>query len=313
VGVGYSEVQLPGQHLKPATPIGWNPGNVMYMAQLWNQTTVKLLAVTDPLGAATVSSQFLTVTDYGGGTTNGAPQLGSSGTIDPINGRTLGNASLVGGDVWFCATRGQPGGPAVAAYYRLRLNGWPSSGSASVAEQGTVGNSSYWNFCPSIGVNLAGDAAMTWTRSSSTTYPTMMMATRNGGDSSFGPPTVIRASTGPNNDGRWGDFFSVWPDPNDGSLWAISEWSRNDTGTWSTWLAQMQMAAYDIYVDLNAPFPIIQNGSPSFPYTTVAAGQAGITRGTLHIKIGNYNEQLTINKSVTLVPYGGGPVTIGKP
>lgn len=105
------------------TPIGTSPGNVVYIARLWGSSTVKLYAVTDPLGARTVSSQLVPITDRGDGPTNGAPQYGSTNTIDTIPGKTLGNASLVGGDVWFCGTRGQSAGPAVAVYYRLRLNG----------------------------------------------------------------------------------------------------------------------------------------------------------------------------------------------
>ena len=270
-------------------------------------------AVTDPLGARTLSSQLVSVTERGGGPTNGAPQYGSTNTIDTINGKTLGNASLVGGDVWFCGTRGQSAGPAVAVYYRLRLNGWPASGSVSVAEQGTVGDSSYWNFCPAIGVNQAGDAVMTWTRSWEFTYPTMMCATRSAGAGAFGSPFVVKASDAPNNDGRWGDYFSVWPDPNDGSLWAVSEWTRSDIQTWSTWWAQIQTSARDFYVNLNAPFPSTQDGSLVFPYTTIWAGHAAITRGTLHIFGGHYNEQITLNKAVTLEAYSGGPVTIGIP
>lgn len=295
------------------TPIGTNPGNVVYIARLWGSSTVKIYAVRDPLGARTVSSQLVSVTDRGGGPTNGAPQYRSTNTIDTINGKTLGNASLVGGDVWFCGTRGQSAGPAVAVYYRLRLNGWPASGSVSVAEEGTVGDSSYWNFCPALGLNQAGDAVMTWTRSWEFTYPTMMCATRSAGASAFGPPFVVKASDGPNNDGRWGDYFSVWPDPNDGSLWAVSEWTRSNTGTWSTWWAQIQTPARDSYVNKNAPFPSTQDGSLVFPYTTIGAGHAAITRGTLHIYGGHYNEQITLNKAVTLEAYSGGPVTIGIP
>lgn len=314
VGVSHWNVSEAGQHLKPVTPTGSGPGNVMYMAQLWNQTTIKVLAVTDPLGARTGSSQFVTVNDLGGGTTNGAPQLGSGNTLDPINGRTLGNATLVGGDIWFCATRGQPGGPATAAYYRLRLNGWPSSGSVSAVESSTVGNSSYWNFCPCIAANVAGEVAMTWTRSSASTYPTMMCAYRGASDSSFQSPQVIKVSTAPNNDGRWGDYFSVWPDPVDGTLWCVGEWSRSDTGTWSTWWAQLLTPAHDFYVNWNAPFPIIQNGSLAYPYTTVGAAVANITHGTIHIYGGNnYNEQFTIRKSVVLQLYSGSPFAIGIP
>lgn len=309
-----SSLYLTGFNWQPVTPIGGSPGNVMYVVEIGGAADVWIASVTDPLGSRSVAYQNPAVTDFGGGTTSGAPQLGSVNTIDPINGRTLNNASLVGGDVWFCATRGQPSGPAVAAYYRLRLNGWPSSGSVSVVESSTVGDSSYWNFCPAIGANLAGQVAMTWTRSSSSTYPTMMYAYRNAGDSSFGAPHVVKASTAANNDGRWGDYATVWPDPDDGSLWMANEWTRSDTGTWSTWWAQVLTPATDFYVNWNAPFPFLQDGSLAFPYTTVGAAQANITHGTIHIYGGhNYNEQLTLYKSVVLQLYSGSPFAIGTP
>ena len=323
--VNVRELALVGQDLKPVTPFGGNSGNLVYLAQVWNQTNVRMTAVSNPLGAATVANQFLIVNDLGPGPANFAPQQGAASTLDPISGRTLGNASLIGTDLWFCATRGPAAGPAVAAYYRLRLNGWPSSGnSVTVAEQGTVGGTSYWNFCPSIGLNQRGDAVMTWTRSSSTSFPTMMVASRIGSDSSFGTPIVIHASAGPNNDddgsmqshNRWGDYFSVWPDPNDGSLWAISEWSRAaapaDTGTWSTWLAQIAMPAQNYYVNLNGN-PNNGDGSQFLPWTTVTRAHEFIISGTIRIYTGHYNEHITLNKAVTLLNYGGGPVTIGAP
>src|SRR5205807_967817 len=183
-----------GPSAQAVTPFGGSPGNVMYMARIWNSGGIKVYAVSDPLGARTLSSRFLSVPDRGGGTTNSAPQPGLPNSIDPINGRALGNASLVGGDMWFGTTRGQPGGPAVATYYRVRLNGWPASSSPTVAEEGTVGDSSYWNYSPAVGVNLRGDVAITWTRSSSSTFTTMMYAARNATDTAFGAPQVVKAS-----------------------------------------------------------------------------------------------------------------------
>ena len=310
--VSYSNLALAGQDLKPVTPFGGNPGNIMYLAQIWNQTNVRITSINDPLGVATLANQFVVVNDLGPGPTGEAPQQGTANTLDPISGRTLGNASLIGTDVWFCATRGQAAGPAVAAYYRLRLNGGPAAGNVTVAEQGTVGDSSYWNFCPAIGLNQRGDAVMTWTRSSSTSLPTMMAASRIGADSSFGAPIAVQTSQSANSDGRWGDYFSVWPDPNDGSLWAFSEWSRADTGTWSTWLAQIAVPAQNYYVNLNGN-PGQQNGSMSFPWVTVSIAHGFILSGTIRIFTGHYNEQITLNKAVTYDTYGGGPVTIGAP
>ena len=141
----------------------------------------------------------------------------------------------------------------------------------------------------------------------------MMLSWRTAYASTFGAPIVVQTGQTPNVDGRWGDYFSVWPDPNDGSFWAVSEWTRTDTGTWSTWWAQVSMPARDFYVRWNAPNPATQDGSLAFPFTTVGLANAVITRGTLHIFGGHYNEQLYLNKAVTLEAYSGGPVTIGAP
>jgi hypothetical protein len=300
--------------LQPVTPQGGTPGNVMYMVDILGNTSIGIYSVTDPLGSRTVNSSSLTITDRGGGPNGQAPQSGSAILLDPIV-RTLNNASLVRGDIWFCATRGQPGGPAVAAYWQVRLNGWPQLPflHPTLQEEGTVGADTDWNFCPSIGANLAGDVAMTWTRSSSTRPGAMMVAWRTEYGSAFGAPIVVKANQTPNVDGRWGDFFSVWPDPSDGSLWAVSEWTRADTGTWSTWWAQISMPPRDFFVRWNAPNPGTQDGSLTYPYVTVGAAHANITSGTLHIFGGHYNEQLTLNKAVTLEAYSAGPVTIGAP
>ncbi len=305
--------------LQAVTPQGGTPGNVMYMVDNSASNSITIYSVTDPLGSRTVSSRTLTITDRGNGPSNGAPQSGSPNLIPTIN-RTLNNATLAAGDIWFCATRGVAAGPAVAAYYRVRLNGWPTSASnPTLAEEGTVGNGAEWNFCPAIGANLVGDVTITWTRSSSSIFPTMMAASRTATAGAFNAPLNVLpnnpagTTNTANNDGRWGDYFSSWPDPNDGSLWVVSEWTRADTGTWSTWWAQVAMPPRDSYVDLNGN-PLLQNGSPIFPWLTVGLAHATITSGTIHIAAGHYNEQLTLNKTVTLQKNGGGgDVVIGAP
>jgi hypothetical protein len=114
-----------------------------------------------------------------------------------------------------------------------------------------------------------------------------------------------------NLDGRWGDYFSVWPDPNDGSLWVTNEWTRSDTGTWSTWWTQVSVAQQDQYV--NWSFSGFQNGTASNPWTMIGAAHANITSGNIRIAPGHYNEQLTLNKAVTLSVNGTGQVVIGAP
>ncbi len=307
-------LQLDGFTLQPVTPIGGSPGNVVYVIADWNTGIYRLHAIADPLGARTVSSTFINVANRGGGPSMGAPQLGSANRIDTLAGKVQGNASWRAGDLWFCATDGPAAGPSVVAYYRLSLGNWPTSGSVTVTEDNIVGEDGFWNFQPAIGLNAAGDVAITWTRSKFDTYTVTMVAFRAAGEAAFGSPRTIKGAEAPNNDGRWGDFFSVRPDPNDGSLWAVGEWTRLDTGTWSTWWAQIQTPAHDFFVNRNSPNPQTQDGSLAFPFTTVVGGVNAIpTHGTLHIFGANYNEALTINKAVTLERYAGPAVTIGAP
>ena len=308
--------------LQPVTPASGSPGNVMYMIGNQDNSTLKLYAVSDPLNTRTLNSRLITVADVGPGPASNAPQLGSTIPINMVTRKMQGNVVLVGGDLWCTMTRGEPAGPAVAAYWRVRLNGWPLIPfvGPTLQEEGTVGANTDWNYCPSISANLAGDVAITWTRSSSTRAAAMMLAWRTAYVSTFGAPNVVQTSQAPavdlDNTGTfssWGDYFSVWPDPNDGSFWAVSEWTRADTGTWSTWWAQVSMPPRDFFVNRNAPNPGTQDGSPAFPYTTVWPAHFNITSGTLHIFGGHYNEQLTLNKAVTLEAISGGPVTIGAP
>lgn len=323
--------------LQAVTPQDGSNANVAYFMDNLSATTIGLVSVTDPLGARTVGTASVAIPNRGPGPQDtamppnavGAPQSGSPFRVPTIN-RTMGNATLVSGDVWFCATRGlaatatTSAGPAVAVYYRIRLNSWPTSFIPTLEEEGTVGNAAEWNFCPAIGVNKKGDVAITWTRSSSSIFPSIVVAFRAAGAGSFGAPQNITPSVtlpGPppmvigntfNVDGRWGDYFSTWPDPNDGTFWITNQWTRPDTGTWSTWWTQVSVPLQDSYVNLNAN-PATQNGSAATPWVTVTAAHTAITTGTIHIAPGRYNEQLTLNKGVTLVINGSGAVTIGAP
>lgn len=306
---------------QPVTPQGGTTANVMYLVENSGKDSITITSVTDPLGARTVAQVIFLIIDRGLGPSTGAPQLGSSLTV-PTTNRTLGNATLVvskepgvGGDIWFCATRGFTGSNnAVAVFYRVRLNGWPTSGNnPAMIEDDTVGAAGDWNFCPAIGANQKGDVVITWTRSSSTIFPEMMCAWRTATDTSFGTPQSVHASETFNADGRWGDYFSCWPDPSDGGLWITSEWTRAASATWSTWWAKVEMPARDSYVNWFLVDPLHQNGTLANPWELVRSAHLDTTSGTIHIAPGHYNERITLNKKVTLVANGAGQVVIGAP
>ena len=64
---------------------------------------------------------------------------------------------------------------------------------------------------------------------------------------------------------------------------------------------------------MNLNFAGFQNGTASNPWSRISFAHANITTGTIHITPGRYNEQLTLNKAVTLVVNGTGQVVIGAP
>src|SRR5207249_3359149 len=119
------------------------------------------------------------------------PQPGTSITIDPNDGRALGNAFYYNGNVWFCHTAGGNSGRAIVYYYNVALNGYPGGTPALVQEGVLDGGPGEWTYQPSIGANALGDVGIVYTQSSSTRYPSMIGATRKAASLTFDTPVLI--------------------------------------------------------------------------------------------------------------------------
>jgi hypothetical protein len=180
--------------LQPCTVRGTNtPGNVAYFAEIvfGSSTLTRIWALSDPLGTPTLSSAMVTVPDNGGFPPGGAPQQGTSFTIDPVPVRTQGNAVWVDGSLWFCNTAGGSAGKSSVYFYEVNANGFPAS-VPSLGESGFIdGGSGVWTYQPSICCNPLGDICMVYCQSSSSSTPTIMATTRKAGQAAFDPPVVI--------------------------------------------------------------------------------------------------------------------------
>src|ERR1051325_2343274 len=155
-----------GFTFQPAAVISRNPGNVAYFAEtpLYSQTNARLWAVSDPLGAASLTSKEVVIPDNGG-SIDGAPQQGGP-PLSTVSPRTQGSASWHKGAVWFCNTAGGDSGQSKVYYYSINCNDFPS-GTPVLAEYGTIyGGAGFWTFQPSIRLNPAGDVCIVYTRSS---------------------------------------------------------------------------------------------------------------------------------------------------
>jgi hypothetical protein len=251
----YSFVYVPGGPnaaftLQPCTVVGANgPGNVAYFGETFpsgSATQVRVWALSDPLGARTLTSSLVTIPNNGGYPPNGdnAPQPGTSNTIDTLDGRTQGNAFWFNGSIWFCHTAGGTSGRSMVYYYRVDVSNFPA-GSATLGESGKIdGGTGMWTYQPSIGGNARGDVCLVYCGSSTVTNPTIYFAARPSTSTSFDTRGIVRASPSYYNGSRWGDFASVSVDPNDQSFWLTHEWARSTAFRgWSTWWGNVVLAA----------------------------------------------------------------------
>ncbi|UCG34487.1 MAG: thrombospondin type 3 repeat-containing protein [Phycisphaerales bacterium] len=153
------------------------------------------------------------------------------------------------GTLWCCLTS-NPDGDAETEVVWQEINtaGGPPAAPFVVQAgfiQGTgVDN---WTYMPSINVNAAGDAALSFTQSAWWKFPdfsyTMRLATDPPG--TFQAEVVALASAGfydsfvPNPIDRWGDFSGCVVDPTDDCFWVANEFANTSVVGASTWGTQI--------------------------------------------------------------------------
>jgi hypothetical protein len=122
-------------------------------------------------------------------------------------------------------------------WYELRITG----GTLALYQQGTYAPTSDYRWMPSIAQDRAGDMAVGYSLSSSTTYPSIAWAGRLASDplGTLGQAeSVITAGGGSQNGGysRWGDYSSMSVDPTDGcTFWYANEYFlASSSFSWQT-------------------------------------------------------------------------------
>lgn len=269
-----------GFTLQPCTvPGAAGPGNVAYFAETLpggSSSTVRVWALQDPLGTASLTSTRVAIPDNGGYPPfNGAPQAGTSVTIDTLDGRTQGNAFWNNGSLWFCHTAGGSSGRAKVYYYKVDVANFPG-GNPALKEEGSIdGGPGMWTYQPSIGGSIGGDVCLVYTESSSSTYPAIMYSVRTSAETSFETPGVLKTSPGFSNSDRWGDYGSTTVDPADQTFWVTHEWAKSTTRhDWSTWWGNIKPFSPPTITVQPQPANLTILTGMSANYTVTAAGTA---------------------------------------
>ncbi len=176
------------------------------------------------------------------------PQKGATSLLNAGDDR-MQQTAFVGGTVWGeLTTAVQPAGDSTVraggAWFQVKPKlGTTGITGASVVRQGYIDRAGRYEIYPAVQPDAAGNAAVVFTQTSASQFPSAAYATLKAGQGNFGPPVVAAAGTGPYdpNSTRWGDYSFAVPDFQSDSAWLATEYippksSQTTTGAqnWGT-------------------------------------------------------------------------------
>jgi hypothetical protein len=177
-----------------------------------------------------------------------APQKGSKSKLDSGDDR-MQQTAFAGGTVWGeLTTAVQPAGDSTVraggAWFQVKpALGVTGITGASIVRQGYIASAGRYELYPAIQPDAAGNAAVIFTQTSTSRFPSAAYATLKAGHSNFGPPVIAAAGAGPYdpNATRWGDYSFAVPDDTSHAAWLATEYipprsSQTTTGerNWGT-------------------------------------------------------------------------------
>ncbi len=159
------------------------------------------------------------------------PQKGSRSKLNPGDDR-MQQTETAGGTIWGeLGTAVTPAGDttprAGGAWFQVtpRLGKGVVTG-GSMVRQGYVAARGKYLLYPAVQPDAAGNAAMVFTETSSSMFPSAAFATLKAGASNFRAPVVAAAGKGPyfRKSGRWGDYSFAVPATGSDSAWLATEY-----------------------------------------------------------------------------------------
>lgn len=210
--------------------------DLIYSASAWTlgSPKLKLYAVTDPTGSATLEKVNLDVGSWN--SPPGAQQLGTSNRAATIDTR-IKNGVVRDGHMYLCHNVGVSG-VAKVRWYKINLNGWPTSGTKpTLVDSGYVDpGSGIHTWFGDINVAANGNMAIAYNRSSSNEYIGVYFSWRAASDAAgtLRDFAELKTSNSPETGGRWGDYAGLEEDPVvPGKFWNHHEYR---TTSWRTWI-----------------------------------------------------------------------------
>jgi hypothetical protein len=244
-------------------------GNIFMVGGV-NNSNFRVFSVNNPLGTPTLSVTVLPVASF---TPPGDAASTGGFSLDTIGSRHF-NASYRDGNKIVFAHAVSSAGRAASRWYEINTNSWPTSGSCSVTQTGTVADPSFDLFFPTITQNAAGSIGMVMARSSSTSAPAVVVSGRLATDTAgtMSAPTVLATSAGTGYSlNRWGDYLGIEVDPtNDYLFWCTGKFVQSNN-QWGTDISSFNITGA----------PVVDLSTCSISPTTVQGGNTATGTVTL--------------------------------
>jgi hypothetical protein len=253
-------------------PVVYDADDHLYILQsteFTNNTEVIFHAISNPFTAYSRQTYTLTVPAYQYPTP--PPQRGSSSRPELFEPRFWSVAER-NGSIW--AVHHVNSTRTRVRWYEFALNGWPTAGTPSIAQWGEIDlGEGIHTYFPSIHVDAANNAAITFARSASNEYISIGRAVRAADDppNKFRPVQVVQTSQNPHNSGRWGDYSGTQADnETPDTFWGHHEFTNGSMYSWRTWVAR-----YDLHSE-----PMVLTVPPLYAGSTADITVTGATPGT---------------------------------
>ena len=184
-----------------------------------------------------------------------APQKGATSKLDSGDDR-MQQTQFTGGTVWGeLTTAVRPAGDssvrAGGAWFQVKpALGTTGITGASIVRQGYIATAGQYEIYPAVQPDAAGNAAVVFTLTSKTRFPSAAYATLKAGRRSFGPAVVAASGTGPYDPTatRWGDYSFAVPGRASDTAWLATEYipprsSQTTTGAanWGTRVVEVPL------------------------------------------------------------------------
>ena len=171
------------------------------------------------------------------------PQLGTTSKLQANDWRGL-DTEYRDGFIWMTNTIAcNPGSGTVNCIRWAQID----PGAAKVVDVGVIASNGAYRFFPDLAVNRCGDAAIGYTKSSTSLFPGVYTTSLVDGN----PQAEAMLKTGEiaytafdSSPHRWGDYTGMTIDPNGERFWYLGEYSKNTGsvyGRWGTYISSFSL------------------------------------------------------------------------